>query len=208
MNGSDTPPATGFSRRAALGLTAAAAAAPVLLSPAPASASEGVSAKAERCRPRFFVPFPCGEEWHAYTHDWHWEPDRQVDWRRADGSPSEGAAVAAAAAGYVIEAAVQPPDSQYAGVSLLRIYHGRGWESRYYHMPVESMPRRGTRVHAGEQVGTVGGVGLTPDDPTGPHLHFEQWAFGRMAPLHLLGGEFVPPRRPEMALVESDNCHL
>lgn len=197
----------GFSRRSALRMAGAAALATASAAPLTLGASPALAAPQEavRRRPRFLVPFPYRQRWFAYTHAWHWERDRMSDWVRADGRVTEDSPVLSSAMGRVVDAGIHPQGSPYAGVSFLEVDHGAGWSSVYYHMKVESFAPVGCRVRAGDRIGVVGAVGLRPDDPTGPHLHYEQQHEGVLMPLYLFRAPFVPPAKPERALIISDN---
>ena len=51
---------------------------------------------------------------------------------------------------------------------FIHIDHGKGWETRYYHLR-RIYVRRGERIDRRQAIGTVGSSGRS----TGPHLHFE-----------------------------------
>jgi murein DD-endopeptidase MepM/ murein hydrolase activator NlpD len=54
--------------------------------------------------------------------------------------------------------------------NMITIDHGDGTKSRYLHLSETCvLPRQGTRISQGEQIGCVGATGAV----TGPHLHFE-----------------------------------
>ena len=51
---------------------------------------------------------------------------------------------------------------------------GTGQDFAYMHMQRRGRPKKGARVHTGEQIGWVGHTG----DATACHLHFEMWVAG------------------------------
>jgi murein DD-endopeptidase MepM/ murein hydrolase activator NlpD len=59
-----------------------------------------------------------------------------------------------------------------AGYYLVIDGKGTGQDFAYMHMQRRGRPRRGERVHTGEQIGWVGHTG----DATTCHLHFEMWS--------------------------------
>lgn len=82
-----------------------------------------------------------------------------------------GARVLAAGAGTVVRSAYDPPRSAGgtgAGYHV-RVDHGDGITTRYYHLAATGRVSVGDRVRAGEQVGASGNTG----DSTAAHLHFE-----------------------------------
>ncbi|MCP3800913.1 M23 family metallopeptidase [Allokutzneria sp. A3M-2-11 16] len=121
----------------------------------PAASAENPSSSAA---PNFQLPFPCGQTWSLTTYRGHSPDDKKVDFFRV-GGVTNGSAVVAAAAGVVNE--VHP------GVGGVEINHGGGYFTLYLHMSGRNV-NVGTRVAAGQRIGTVGRVA------TGvPHLHYE-----------------------------------
>ncbi len=87
----------------------------------------------------------------------------------------EGIDVYAAAEGTVIEVSDGAFDRQEVWVepapaaNFVRIDHGHGWITEYYHLRRDSIQvRPGQRVHAGDVIGLVGSSGFS----SGTHLHF------------------------------------
>jgi murein DD-endopeptidase MepM/ murein hydrolase activator NlpD len=88
-----------------------------------------------------------------------------------------GQAVYATAAGTVTQAAIQGPYGK-----LVVIDHGFGLQSRYGHLSAFNV-ERGENVRRGDVIGRIGATGRA----TGPHLHYEILADGRLLnPLRLL----------------------
>ena len=80
------------------------------------------------------------------------------------------------------EGTVKDAGFQNAYGNLIVIEHGFGIETRYGHLSAMSVGK-GDPVKRGEIIGRVGTTGRT----TGPHLHYEVLANGRLLnPLQLL----------------------
>jgi murein DD-endopeptidase MepM/ murein hydrolase activator NlpD len=100
-----------------------------------------------------------------------------------DISAETGTPVQATAAGTVELAA---PNGDYG--NLVVINHGFGLATRYGHLSKFAV-WQGKHVERGEIIGYVGATGRA----TGPHLHYEVLANGRlMNPLQLLAGKSLP----------------
>ncbi|MEV0317385.1 choice-of-anchor P family protein [Streptomyces sp. NPDC050658] len=115
--------------------------------------------------PDFRMPFTCGQTWEMGTYKGH-NPDPNgpnQDDKRLDmfqvGGDTAGQPVLASAAGTVhyVE----------ASVGLVHIDHGNGWFTQYLHM--NDRVAEGTKLEAGDRVGTVGKVGTGVE-----HLHYQQ----------------------------------
>lgn len=120
-------------------------------------------------RPKFELPFACGQRWQLTTYASHNPEHKKLDMYRADGT-TEGSVVRASAPGEVIGL----PDP--GGVKL---DHGGRWNTLYLHMTRISV-EVGDEVEQGQPIGRVGSVSTTA-----AHLHYEQlfdgdgdgWAF-------------------------------
>ena len=78
-----------------------------------------------------------------------------------------GEPVLAAESGVVTFAGQSPS----LGGLMVYIKHNAGWETRYMHLKTSSiLVKKGQRVAAGQQIGSVGKTGITS---SAPHLHFE-----------------------------------
>ncbi|GAA2603919.1 M23 family metallopeptidase [Paractinoplanes durhamensis] len=108
-------------------------------------------------KPRFQLPFPCGQSWSLFSYAGHNPADRKIDMQRIGGT-TLGSPVVAALGGTVHE---------WFDPGGLEIDHGNGWFTVYLHMRVRSVSP-GTRVAQGQKIGEVGNVGTTD-----PHLHYE-----------------------------------
>lgn len=83
----------------------------------------------------------------------------------------EGEAIYAAADGVV---SFINTNTRKTGGTFIFINHGNGWQTRYFHMPINSIRvNRGDRVSRGQQIARVGRVGFLPNSRTPAHLHFE-----------------------------------
>lgn len=98
-------------------------------------------------------------------------PHTGVDYTAPAGTP-----VYAIADGIVERSAFDAPRWQggTGAGNHIRINHGSGVTSRYYHLSVRYLAQ-GERVKVGQRIGLVGATG----DATGPHLHFEIRVDGR-----------------------------
>ena len=106
------------------------------------------------------APLPGGSTYHAGI----------------DGAAPTGTPVHAAAAGTVTRS-----EHNTVRGNVVVIDHG-GWTTLYQHLDRRDVGR-GTRVTAGQQIGTVGATGVA----TGPHLHLEERHAGVLRdPAHLV----------------------
>jgi hypothetical protein len=117
-------------------------------------------------RPLFQLPVRCNEVWRLSTYNGHDDYEIDMTWR--DGA-SSGRPIVASYAGTVMASGF----ASGAG-NRVRIYHGEGWQTEYYHMI--STPIVGVGQHV-EQGQTLGFVGSTGDSST-PHLHYAQRSGG------------------------------
>jgi hypothetical protein len=156
-------------------------------------------------RPRFQMPFPCGQTWtgnnpNSSAHRTPWE----IDWNRG-GSPRAdlGDAVVAAAAGTVVTSAHQGSANGYG--NLVVIDHGGGWKTYYAHLRVRTVAR-GARVAQGQKIGEVGNTSK-PGNNISPHLHFEVRTTDRPYPRSIQPAVFDGARfgYPQQTLT-SRNC--
>nr|WP_042191290.1 M23 family metallopeptidase [Kibdelosporangium sp. MJ126-NF4]CEL19973.1 peptidase M23B [Kibdelosporangium sp. MJ126-NF4]CTQ97197.1 peptidase M23B [Kibdelosporangium sp. MJ126-NF4] len=189
-----------------LGIGAVAALALLAVSPVSAAAGDQSYSPIERTRPAFEAPFPCGETWMAYTHDWHWDKFKMSDWDLPKGQESKGKPVVASADGVIKEAGRYSIDSNYRGASYVLVDHGRGWSTVYVHVMLESLPAPGTKVKRGQEIAKAGDVGLTPDDWHGAHLHYEQRFFGHTQTQRIHGEKLTLVSSPEQTAIVSKNC--
>lgn len=113
-------------------------------------------------RPKFQLPFPCGQVWAGQTRSNH-SPQRSVDFNRAN---DYGDTVVAAFGGTVTR--VDNEGSVSYG-RWIEINHGGGWRTRYAHLSSQ-LVHVGQNVKRGQKIGKVGSTGGS----TGPHLHFEE----------------------------------
>ena len=122
-------------------------------------------------RPLFQMPFPCGEQWRMATYNGH--DDYEIDMTKTGGG-SLGRPIVASFAGSVIA-------SGYSGGAgnRVRLYHGGGWQTEYYHMVSAPVVSVGQTVQQGQVLGYVGSTG----DSSGPHLHYAQRADGTTSAL-------------------------
>ena len=112
------------------------------------------------------MPFPCGEVWRMATYAGH--DDYEIDMTRPDWN-SLGRPIVASFEGTVIA-------SGYSGGAgnRVRLYHGGGSQTEYYHMVSAPIVSVGQQVQRGQVLGYVGSTG----DSSGPHLHYAQRADG------------------------------
>ncbi|MET9321182.1 VCBS repeat domain-containing M23 family metallopeptidase [Streptomyces sp. NPDC003038] len=114
-------------------------------------------------RPKFQMPFTCGETWFGDSRPAHSPSANAVDWTH--GSTTTNKPVLASAGGTVH---LRDKGSTSYG-KFITIDHGGGWSTLYAHLNAFKV-QEGQRVAAGELIGLVGSTGGS----TGPHLHFEQ----------------------------------
>ncbi|MGH3487841.1 MAG: M23 family metallopeptidase [Actinopolymorphaceae bacterium] len=127
-------------------------------------------------RPRFALPFTCGQRWRLSTYRGHNPDESKIDMFRMDGT-TRGAVVRASAAGEVRQL-VRP-----GGV---KIDHGGRWYTLYLHMDDISVGP-GDEVTRGQPIGRVGAVGTQA-----AHLHYEQ-LFDANGDGNARTPEIVPP---------------
>lgn len=113
-------------------------------------------------RPRFQMPFPCGQRWAGQTRTNH-SPRLSIDFNR---SRDFGDAVVASAAGRVSRVG-NTGNTSYG--RWIEIRHRNGFTTRYAHLKGQRVSV-GQRVRKGQRIGAVGNSGGS----TGPHLHYEQ----------------------------------
>lgn len=66
--------------------------------------------------------------------------------------------------------AVQKTGAQYGTACYVRISHGNGWYTLYYHLKSGSIVvNKGDKVKRGQKIGIIGTTGVS----TGVHLHFQ-----------------------------------
>lgn len=113
-------------------------------------------------RPRFQLPFPCGQVWAGQTRTSH-SPQAAIDFNRVN---DFGDPVVAAASGTVTRVDNEG-DASYG--RWIEIAHGGGWRTRYAHLSAQAVSQ-GQHVRRGQRIGRVGSSGGS----SGPHLHFEE----------------------------------
>jgi hypothetical protein len=113
-------------------------------------------------RPLFQMPFPCGEEWRLSTYAGHDDYEIDMIWRSGS---SSGRPIVASFAGSVMASGF----ASGAG-NRVRLYHGDGWQTEYYHMIATPVVSVSQHVQQGQVLGYVGSTG----DSSGPHLHYAQ----------------------------------
>src|SRR5512135_2332454 len=118
-------------------------------------------------RPRFQLPFPCGERWRLQTYPDH-HPIEKLDMFAADGGPTEGRTVVASADGRAY--GVYAPNT--SGGNQVAIDHGNRWVTLHLHLQNGSLlvPPNGRSVHAGDPIAKVDSTGQV----SAAHLHYEQ----------------------------------
>lgn len=134
-------------------------------------------------RPRFQMPFPCGERRQGATYEGHGGgPDNAfaLDFNRGSGNDDEGDPVVASAPGRV--RLITRAD----GALIVVIRHNALWTSDYRHLSEFSVPD-GARVSRGQQIGLVGRTGADF-----AHLHYEQQRHGRAVPIRFDGAPLDP----------------
>ncbi len=115
-------------------------------------------------KPRFQMPFACGERWEGSTRASHSPSSRSIDWNR-DGNDS-GHIVVATAPG-TVTSVVDVGNTSY-GLYVV-IDHGNGWTSLHAHL-LKAFVVVGQRVDQGQTIALLGSSGGS----SGPHLHYEQ----------------------------------
>lgn len=129
-------------------------------------------------RPRYQMPFHCGQVWRGNTFGGH-NPLRAIDLNHDGGD--FGRDVLAAAGGTVTVVADTGADS-YG--QWIEIGHGGGHRTRYAHLSRRTV-HVGQRVRKGDKIGEVGESG----GASGPHLHFEERHDGVAIPIRFNGNE-------------------
>src|SRR4051812_4738764 len=117
-------------------------------------------------RPKFQLPFPCGQVWAGQTRTNH-SPARSVDFNRAN---DFGDTVVASAGGRVTRVANEG-NTSYG--RWIEIAHPGGWRTRYAHLSAQ-LVHVGQTVRRGQKIGRLGNTGGS----TGPHLPFEECVNG------------------------------
>jgi hypothetical protein len=124
-----------------------------------------MTAAAAAPRPKFQLPFRCGQVWRADT----WAPDHApaMDLTYLPQSGTPGKLVLAAAAGTVKEAGFQSGSGNY-----VLINHGNKWFTVYIHLRDTPLVHAGQKVSTGTAIGYVGHTGTLSNGVN--HLHFEE----------------------------------
>jgi hypothetical protein len=115
-------------------------------------------------RPKFQMPFACGERWEGSTRPTHSPSSLAVDWNRD--AYDEGHVVVATAPG-VVTSVVNLGNTSY-GLYVV-IDHGGGWTTLHAHL-LRSFVIAGQRVDQGQVIALLGNSGGS----SGAHLHYEQ----------------------------------
>jgi murein DD-endopeptidase MepM/ murein hydrolase activator NlpD len=165
----------------------------VAASTAPAAVSAAHSASGRRAavaarafahqRPRFQVPFPCGDRRQGATYEGHGGGPGNafaLDFNRGSGNADEGDPVVASAAGRVRLV------TRRDGALIVVIRHNAVWSTDYRHLSEFSVAD-GARVVRGQQIGRVGRTGTDF-----AHLHYEQQRHGRAVPIRFDGAPLDP----------------
>ncbi|MBW5484586.1 VCBS repeat domain-containing M23 family metallopeptidase [Streptomyces bambusae] len=149
-----------------------------------------MAAAASSDRPKFQMPFKCGESWRGSSRSGHSPSAYAIDW--TDGGSTVNRPVLASASG---TAHVKDKGNRSYGKFVV-IDHGDGWSTVYAHLNGFKV-RDGQRVSTGDQIGIVGSTG----NSTGPHLHYEQRHYGTDARTTFNGTAFYPTKS-----LTSKNC--
>lgn len=115
------------------------------------------------------MPFPCRQEWYGSSRSSHSPSHWSVDWNRTD---DLGAVTVASGAGTVSR--VEDLGGRSYGRYVV-VDHDAGESTLYAHLQAVYVAV-GQRVDQGQLLGRVGESGGV----TGPHLHYEQRAEGRV----------------------------
>ena len=136
------------------------------------------------------MPFPCRQEWYGSTRSSHSPSVLAVDFNRTDDVHDP---VVASGAGVVTR--VENLGSRSYGLYVV-VDHGAGESTLYAHLSAEYVSV-GQRIDQGELLGLLG----TSGGSTGPHLHYEQRARGRVQQPYFHDAPFPMP-----AWGESRSC--
>lgn len=131
----------------------------------PTSGAATASAAAAAPRPKFQLPFRCGQVWRADT--WASDHAPAMDLTYLPQSGTRGKLVLAAAGGTVKEAGFQSGSGNY-----VLINHGNKWFSVYIHLRDTPLVHAGQKVSTGTAIGYVGNSGTLSNGVN--HLHFEE----------------------------------
>ncbi len=119
---------------------------------------------AAAAKPKFQMPFACGERWEGSTRASHSPSSLSIDWNRD--SSDEGSPVVASASG-IVTSVINLGNSSY-GLYIV-VDHGGGWTSLHAHL-LRSFVVVGQRVDQGQLIALLGNSGGS----SGAHLHYEQ----------------------------------
>ncbi|MGP3983517.1 M23 family metallopeptidase [Streptomyces sp. KR80] len=120
--------------------------------------TQSSAAAAAAARPKFQMPFACGQKWTFYT--WNHSPALDTAVGR------KGWAVRAAASGRVVQSYFK----QSSAGHIVQIKHKGGYFTTYVHLGKRTV-KKGATVKRGARIGTVGNSGDTSNGNV--HLHFE-----------------------------------
>ncbi|WP_230686281.1 M23 family metallopeptidase [Catellatospora vulcania] len=118
-------------------------------------------ARAAGPMPFFQLPFPCGETWQLATYVGHGAYNIDMTFT---GGGSSGRTIVAPFGGAVASKGTTPLGGNY-----VKLDHGNGWRTTYYHLIEQSPLGVGQQVIGGQPIARVGSTG----NSTGPHLHYE-----------------------------------
>jgi hypothetical protein len=115
-------------------------------------------------RPKFQLPFACGEKWEGSSRPTHSPSSLAVDWNRD--ANDEGHTVVATAPG-IVTSVIDVGNTSY-GLYIV-IDHGGGWTTLHAHL-LRAFVVAGQRVDQGQVIALLGNSGGS----SGAHLHYEQ----------------------------------
>ncbi|MDX2395739.1 VCBS repeat domain-containing M23 family metallopeptidase [Streptomyces sp. NPDC054904] len=157
---------------------------------APIAAPMAASATTDGGRPKFQMPFTCGETWLGDSRSYHSPSANAIDWTH--GGTTTNKPVLASAGG---TAHIRDKGNTSYG-KFVTIDHGNGWSTLYAHLNAFKVSE-GEKVDSGELIGLVGSTGGS----SGAHLHYEQRYNGSYQRTVFNGSAFYPDRS-----LTSKNC--
>jgi hypothetical protein len=142
-----------------------------------------VSAAPER--PKFQMPFICGERRQGLTYDGHSAGNFALDFNRGSGNDDEGDLFVASASGKVHNWI--RPDTGHGPTKIIEIRHNSEWSTEYRHVKT-FLVTDGAQVKRGDLIGLVGKTGAVT-----AHLHYEQQKNDTAVAIRFDGKPLDPP---------------